>query len=98
VEPAVAERLRGLGFVGEVAERRVRRAVDDLADLARRDLDPAISLAVSMKLIGTSTTPRRAVANETTANSQPLCESSASRSPRASSAAAVRLTAASSSA
>src|SRR5690242_18536389 len=62
----------------------------------------AISGAVSMKLIGTSTTPSRAVANATVANCQQLCDSSASRSPlarpRSASACAHRLTAASNSA
>ena len=55
-----------------------------------------------MKLTGTRTTPSRAVANESTANCQQLCDSSASRSPlprpSAARAAAVRDTAASSSA
>ena len=55
-----------------------------------------------MKLTGTRTTPIRAVANDSTANCQQLCESSASRSPlpspSAARAAAVRDTAASSSA
>ncbi len=62
----------------------------------------AISGAVSIKLIGTSTTPSRAVANATVANCQQLCDSSASRSPftrpRSASACAHRLTAASNSA
>ena len=55
-----------------------------------------------MKLTGTKTTPSRAVANDNTANCQQLCDSSANRSPlprpSAARAAAVRDTAASSSA
>src|SRR5512139_98021 len=55
-----------------------------------------------MKLMGTSSTPSRAVAKPSTTNSQQLCDSSARRSPlampAASSAAAVRLMTASSSA
>ena len=37
MEPAARERLRGLRLVRVVAERRVRAAVHDLADRARRD-------------------------------------------------------------